>query len=144
MKNNLLVYIIQSKICKSFYVSYGWYVIPPDTKLFDKDGIWPLGVAIRFVFFQYGINLFLFGFLDLFTLSACFSEFICTLYWDWELKNLLQISQESETPFAGLDCCALPVDDANAVPWVTTSLPSHSPKHQCAINTIYVSQPQKR
>jgi len=50
--------------------------------------------------------------------------------------------QESETPFVGPDCWALPVDGANEVPWVTTSLPSHSPKHQCAINTIYVSQPQ--
>lgn len=70
---------------------------------------------------------------------------VCTtLYWDGELKNLLHISQESKTPFTTPGCCELPVGDASEVPWVTISLPSHSPKHQCAINTIYISQPQKR
>ncbi|RLU18218.1 hypothetical protein DMN91_008574 [Ooceraea biroi] len=61
-----------------------------------------------------------------------------------ELRRLLKtyIVQESETPFVGPVCWALPGDGANEVPWVTTSLPSHSPKHQCAINTIYVSQPR--
>jgi len=48
-----------------------------DTKLFDKDGIGSFEVLIRF-FFRYGTNPS--GSSDLFTLSACFSEFICCKY----------------------------------------------------------------
>lgn len=48
---------------------------------------------------------------------------------------------ESDTPLDTVFSWIFIVADVTELP---TSLSVHPPKHQCAINTIYVSQPLKR
>lgn len=57
-----------------------------------------------------------------------------------ELKILLHKPHES-TPLEAVFSWTFVVVDVTELP---TSLPALPPKHQCAINTIYVSQPLKR
>lgn len=74
----------------------------------------------------------------------CYLYFFCqehtTLYCVKELKILLHMLHESDTPLDTEFSWIFIVVDVTELP----SLPAHPPKHQCAINTIYVSQPLQR